>query len=538
MEEKKSDYRNYSEIDYLLGSELADTPWGVERFMQRLPLFDKPKRHIPYILLLHFIFYNSAFPAYQKPKVIKKLLAHLHKDVIKGSKRNQLLDFIPPYYCLHLLSDLHLSGIDIKPLTCNLIVESGSDPFGKLLEYGDCSVPGFPEALFFLMKELDPHWKKRDKFLLEIGTACLRAHNFTGFHHIYKNMKVDGLKKVALNHEIMAYVERNEIDKALKLIHSMRPAEHYAMMYFDMSFLLAKQGKIDIIREIRRNVALPEQVLGALCGMMAYHILNRDLLSARKILEEAFQVLNLIEDRFIHTLRLILVLDFAFQTGDIPIAEKSLEEAIFAIEHLLKEENETTLAQSFLLRKLISHKRLEQAAKLNIKWNTPKNDQNDFWSEHNMNVELQVVAEYELNAVTVYRRHDDLFIGSVKKKAEEYYDTVFNVAGMIPGDDYRAESLFVIAKHIAKSGLYDKARETRDKIPIRTYDDLFDFSLPLYAISRGDMNEAMEFSKYIREEKERTAVLLCMSPHLEKMQQQPIARQYMREWAVCFFQNG
>ena len=537
MEEKKSDYRNYSEIDYLLGSELADTPWGVDRFMQRLPLFDKPKQHIPYLMLLHLVFYNPDFPSDQKSKVIKQLLIHLHKDVIRGSKRNQLFDFFPPYYCLRLLLDIYLSGYNIKPLLKNMEIEQGSDPFGKLLEYGDCSVPGFPEALFFLMKELDPHWKKRDKFLLEIGTACLRAHNFTGFHHIYKNMKVDGLKKVALNHEIMAYVERNEIDKALKLIHSMRPAEHYAMMYFDMSFLLAKQGKIDIIREIRRNVALPEQVLGALCGMMAYHILNRDLLSARKILEEAFQVLNLIEDRFIHTLRLILVLDFAFQTGDIPIAEKSLEEAIFAIEHLLKK-NESTLAQSFLLRKLISHKRLEQAAKLNIKWNTPANDQSDFWSEHNMNVELQVVAEYELNAVTVYRRHDDLFIGSVKKKAEEYYDTVFNVAGMIPGEDYRAESLFVIAKHIAKSGLYRLAIETKTDIPVDGYSDPFNTALPLYALTRGDLNEALEFTHLIKAENDKLAVLLCMSPHLEKNNQSILARQFIRDWAIHKFQNS
>ncbi len=109
---------------------------------------------------------------------------------------------------------------------------------------------------------------------------------------------------------------------------------------------------------------------------------------------------------------------------------------------------------------------------------------------------------------------------------------------MISGEDYRAETLSVIAGHLAKSGLYQKARATRDTILHEAYHAPFDASLPLYALSRGDIDEAINFTQHIRDEKEKAATLLCMAPHLEKLNQPQSARQFMREWAVGVFQNG
>lgn len=538
MEEKKSDYRNYSEIDYLLGSELAQTPWGVDRFLQRLPLFDKPKQHIPYLLLLHLVFYNPEFPADQKSKVIKQLLTHLHKDVIRGSKRNQLFDFFPPYYCLRLLLDIYLSGYNIKPLLKNMEIEPGSDPFWQLLEYGDFSVPGFPEALVFWRKKLDRFWRKRDNFLFDAAIACLRAYNYTGFHHMYLQIKSEDHKRSALNHEVMAFAERNEMDKAFRIINAVRPIEQNDVMYLDMSFILAIQGKIDIIREIRRTVATPEQLFSVLCGMMAYYIHKKDIPSAQSVLDEANQALGKIKNNFIHTVRQILLVDFAFQTGDMRIAEKGIEEVVFYIDRFLKKYDEKAMAKQFLLRKLIANKRLEQAKELNFKWNQPGNENEDLWVEHNMYVELQVVAEHELRAISVYRRHDYLFGNVRKSKAEDYYKTALEIAGLITGEDYRGESLFVIAKHMAKSGLYRLAIETKTDIPVDGYSDPFNTALPLYALTRGDLNEALEFTHLIKDENDKLAVLLCMSPHLEKNNQSTLARQFIRDWAIHMFQNS
>ncbi len=538
QETNKPDYRNYSEIDHLLGSELAQTPWGVDSLLQRLPLFDKPKRHIPYILLLHLVYYNPDFEAGQKKTVINRLIKQLYKDVIKGSKRNQLLDFLPPYYFIHLLIDLHMSGYNINSLNKNLDIEDESDPFRKLLEYGDCSVPGFPEALILLNKKMDRYRKQRDKFLFDISLACLRANNFSGFHHIYKNFKSENYKLSALHYKVLAYVELNEMDKAFRIINAVSPIENNDVMYLDMSLLLAIQGKIDIIREIRRTAPAPEQVFATLCGMIAYHLKNKDIPSAQAILDEASQVLVKIKNYYIRTMRQLLLFDFALQCGDNRIADKSLDKATFYIESFSKTYEEKSNAQLFLLRKLISHKRLEQAKELNFKWKHAEKGQEEFWIEHNMNVAFQLVAEWELMIIAVYRRHDYLFGYQRKSKAGDYYDTVLNVTRLIEGEDYRRETLFVVAKHIAKSGLYQLAIETKMDIPGEACSDSFDKALPMYALSRGDLKEALDFANLIKEEKDKLDVLLCMSPHLEKKNQSALARQFIREWAVHVFRNS
>ena len=54
----------------------------------------------------------------------------------------------------------------------------------------------------------------------------------------------------------------------------------------------------------------------------------------------------------------------------------------------------------------------------------------------------------------------------------------------------------------------------------------------------GDVNEATTFANLIKDEKQKLAIRLCMSPYLEKMNQHQLAREFIRDWAVNLFQGA
>lgn len=537
-ENNHAEYRHYSEIEYLLKIVSSGTPMEIERIQQRLSLFDQSHRHIPYLLLLHIVYYGTDFKEVQKKQSIENLLAQLYFEIIHGSPRNQLMDFIPPYYCLQLLIDLHISGYDIERLIVNLEIDPGSDLIVNFLEYGDCSVEGFPEALLFFAGKLDPVWKEKDQYLLEIAVACLGVYNFKGFHHININISKAEIKRIALNQAVMAYVEKGEMEEAFKVINSFKPSVNN-VMYLDMSIVLAKQGKIDLIRQIRQNVSSPEQVIGVLCGLIAYHFYNDDISAAREFQKEAYEILGKIRNRFVRTMRNIDLIDFTFLTGDIRKADIEIERIIPSVECLPDKRYEKTVARRILLIQLIRHNRSDQAKQLNIQWNkTDADEKAPYLMQHIMDADLQRALEHELRIVSTSRRQDLLSDHFSKYDPVKYYDTAFKIAELKGSDEEKAESLLVIAKHQARSGLYSMATETKARMPVDSYHEPIEVTMPLYAISHGNMNEATGFAHLIRDEKQRLAIQLCMSPVLEKSNHRQIANEFMRDWAVNLFQGA
>ncbi len=516
---------------------MTSTAGDVERVRHRLSLFDKSIRHIPYFLLLHMVYYEADFKAAQKKKIIRNLLLQFYSDIIQGSPRNQLLDFIPAYYCLQLLIDLHLSGYNIEPLIVNMEIEPGSEMIVHFLEHGDCSTAGFAEALMFIAGKLDPVWKEKDLYLLEIANACVRVYNFTAFDHIYQSIGKVEIKQIALNQAVMAYVERGRIQEAFKIIHSLKPSKNN-VMYLDMSVILAKQGKIELICKIMQDVSAPEQVAGVNCGLMAYHLYNDDSPAARAILEKAFHLSGRIRNRFVRIMRRLNLIDFAFLTGDTMKADSEIEQTISDIEHLLTKENEKIAARRILLIMLIKHNRSDRAKQLNIEWNkTDQDEEAPYLMQHSMDADLQLALEHELRLVTASRRQDSL-PGFVRKEdPARYYNTAFKIAELIESDTERPESLLAIAKHQAGSGLYDLASETKARMPVDSYHEPVEVTMPLYAISHGDVKEATAFANQIRDEKQRLAIRLCMSPFLEKNNHRKLANEFIREWAVDLFQG-
>ena len=83
QEEKLLNNKDFSEIDYFFSSNLATSSWGVDRLLQRVILFDPLKRHIPYLLLIHIIFYNTDLEHSLKKEILNKLIDELYKKIIK-----------------------------------------------------------------------------------------------------------------------------------------------------------------------------------------------------------------------------------------------------------------------------------------------------------------------------------------------------------------------------------------------------------------------------------------------------------------------
>ena len=484
-ENNRSEYRHYSEIEYLLQIVSSGTPMEIERIQQRFSLFDQSHRHIPYLLLLHNVYYGTDIKEAQKKQSVENLLTQLYFEIIHGSPRNQLLDFTPPFYCLHLLIDLHMSGYNIERLIARLEVEPGSDLIVNFLEYGDCSVEGFPEALLFFAGKLDPAWKEKNLYLLEVAIACLGVYNFKGFHHICKHIRKAEIKRIALNQAVMAYVEKDEMEEAFKIINSLKPSFNN-VMYLDMSVVLAKLGKIELIRQIRQNVSSPEQVIGVLCGLIAYHLYSDDISAAREFLKEACEIPGKIRNRFVRTMRHLDLIDFMLLTGDISRADAEIKRIIPEIERLPDKGNEKAVARRIMLIMLVKHNRSDQAKQLHIQWNkTDPDEEAPYLMQYQMDADLQLALEHELSVVATSRRQDTLSGFMWKYDPVKYYEIAFKIADLIDGEEEKSELLLVIAKHQARSGLYNMATETKARIPADSYHEPIEVTMPLYAISRG-----------------------------------------------------
>jgi hypothetical protein len=191
----KSDwYRNFSEIEYFLSSDLRESKWGINRLLQRITLFDKSKQHIPYLLLIQLIHYDIKYDKAYKKEIISKLISDLYRNIIQKTPRNQLLDFIPPYYVISLLLDLYLVGYKIDPLLQKLEPNPGENPLITIQLLGNYALEGFPEALLFLYSKLGYNGRVGDGTLSKLSLSALYYKNFNGFNYIFSRIKKEDFK--------------------------------------------------------------------------------------------------------------------------------------------------------------------------------------------------------------------------------------------------------------------------------------------------------------------------------------------------------
>jgi len=528
-------YRNFSEIDYLLGSNLAETSLGLSKAMQRLPLFDLSKRHIPYLLLIHKVFYNIDFPEEDKKEAINKLLAGLYREVIHKNSRKQLSDFFPSYFVYRLLLDLYIAGYKIERVVRG--VKDESDAIEEIIKYGDFSAGGFPQFLWIDLAKYKHLGKYRGEVLHTIALKTLFAGNIVDFYSLLDLMKEYKLSSPSFIGAIANLVYRNEIDQAIKIAESESGMDRVSTCFLELGITLAKTGKIDVLNNLKLSISKPELRIGILDGLMNYHFDRKEFDIAEALLDEAFSCLIKIKANYIRILRFIRILVFIRRTGDSSRLESCKNEILLLEPKIQK--NQKNTVRVYFCHTLIQDGLIEQAMEYARQWHFQDRGKDDFASHFYLEIFLQVMVKYELDYCDFKVRRDRILSKErSNENARHYYKTVLEIANLIQQSEYRDDSLHEIADRMVKQGFYNEALKVKDSIKENSYQSHFNSSIPMHAVANGDVNKALLFAEMIGTEKIRLAVQLCMSPHLEKLNHKKEAAKFIREWANYTFKNS
>lgn len=533
--DNSDDYRNFSEIEYLLSSNLSDTHWGVTRLIQRMQLFDISKRHIPYLLLIHKVLYNIDISENDKKKAINSLLAGLYREVIHKNSRKQLSDFFPSYFIYRLLVDLYIAGYKIERVVRG--VKDESDAIDEIQKYGDFSAGGFPQFLWTDLAKYMHLGKYRGEVLHAIALKTLFAGNINGFYSLLSLMKEYKLNSISFIGAIANLVYRNEIDQAIKISESEPRKDWKCACYMDLGISLAETGKIVVLNNLKQFTFEPEFRIGILCGLMNYHSDRNEFDMADKLLDEAFSCLYKIKVNYIRVLRLIWISAFIYRTGDSSRFESCINEILLLEQKI--QGNQKAHFRMYFCRTLIQNGLIEQAMEYARQWHFHDKGKDDFASHLNLEIFLQVMVKYELDSCDFKIRRDRILSkGKSKENAGHYYKIVLEIANLIQQSEYRDDSLKVIADRMAINGFYNEALKVRNSFTESIYQSLVNSSLPMHAIANGDVDEALLYAENIGVEKTRLAVQLCMTHHLEKLNHKKETATFILEWANYTFKNS
>ena len=550
LEDSSINYKEFSEIDYFFSSNLANTAWGIDRLLQRVILFDPLKRHIPYLLLIHIIYYNNDFDRLQKKEILNKLIVDLYKNVIKKAARNPLTDFIPSYFTMSLLLDLFIAGFNVKPLIRKLKLDQIENPVMSIKKYGDYSTEGFPEALVFFFEQLVFYKDIRNKLIFEamnksnyrrvlseMAQSAVLANNFVGYNHILGKIKDKAFRHKPLLRAACVHAERKEISQAIRIAESAKTFREKCFLYTDISFTLLMDDQLEIVHEMERNITSPEIRFAFVANKAYYYILKQMHEKAIRAMEEAYDLSKLIEDIFFDTINNSQLYYFESLLGRKEEASGNLGNAIFNINQILKPpDNE--IAFDYLVYRLAINNQYEKMKELIDEKYSDQNQFDDWNRNHNTCQNYQMIIDHILLSI-------DSRIREQKRKMKliqpltlpELYNTAKVVVNMIPADVYRDEYMVKIALHYAKHGFYQEAKEVLPYIKDESFRQQFDMECPIYALINGNTEESISMANSIPNNKLRTEILLSIAPQLAKQNHYKESLEFMREWAVNFFQN-
>lgn len=521
-------YRKYSEIEYFLTSDLRNSIWGIERLLQRITLFDKTKQHIPYLLLIHLIYYETGYNKAYKSEAISKLISELYRNIFKKAGRNPLFDFLPPYYVILLLSELHMNGYKIDLLLRKFEPNSGENPVITLGFLGNYSIDGFPETLFYIFTKLVSNGRIGDGTLSRMAVSAILSQNFKGFYYLLAKIRNDDYKVSPLLYATVAHINRNEIDLALKIEKSLKTFYDRCTFYVGIAKALADNGKINILNELKLINCEPGINVSLLAGMIRFYFRAGNQELASRLFEEATQDLGLIKDKLVRSIQTVSIIDVALFLGKQELLTFYLDELSSYMEHFNNEE-ERGMVRQYLLQILLYNNQKEKARDLNNLWNK---------DIYNNNIEIQIAISAMLRRIHHKTRH----INSLRETPDEDlfvsdYKVIFDAIELLDGDliNFKDESRYYVSLNMAKNGLYKQASEMSHSMKEEYFTKRIITSIPFYALNNGHIEQAIDFAKEIADERARFDVLLCIAPYLDKINRHEESFEMIRNWAIYNF---
>lgn len=524
-------FRNYSEIEHFLTSDLRHSQRGIESLLLRITLFTHEKQHIPYLLLIHQIFYDPNQGEDYKRKNINNLIADLHQNIIKKEGRNPLFDFMPPYYVILLISDLRMNGYNIDPLIWKLSPKPGENPVLTLQLFGDYSAKGFPENLLYLFKHLTGG-KIGEGIISKMAISAVLSNNLRGFDHLIREIKNDEYQILPLIYAAVRYIDRGEVSSALKIGETLKQVEDQCAFYLRVSKALADNKNISVLNDLNLSHERPEITISIMIGLISYYMSsgeNPDTVS--RIFDEANQKLLLIEDEYIRSLQTIEIMDLSLKLGKHETFGSLFNGLIFRLKQDYSEDSLVTL-KIHLLQVLVNNDQKDKALEMNELLESDSNNK---------------VLNIEISILQMLRRIDDnmsrqdiLFNKPGTDVYNANYKPVFTALDLL--NKYlpatAQQSHYFVCQNMAKNEFYNQAIEFRYSMEEDFNTRRIDANIPLYAVSNGNIDEAKRFLKNIEDYRTRLDIMLCLTPYLEKAHRHEEAFEKIRNWAVNTFETA
>jgi hypothetical protein len=520
-------YKNFSEIDYFLSSNLRESKWGIDRLLQRIILFDKSKQHIPYLLLIQLIHYNNKYDQLIKKEIVSKLVSELYRNVIQKATRNQLFDFMPPYYVISLLLDLHIAGYKIDTLLRKFKPNPGENPVVTLQLFGNYNVEGFPEALLFLYSKMVFSGRLGDGILSKLSIMALYYKNFHGFHYIFSQIRKEDFKVRPLIYLAVEYIEENMIDEALKIEKKLKEFKDKCDFYLSISLSMAKHGKIDVLKELKRSINEPSLNICILRGLVQYYLNIGNKEIALKLFSEAILNLDHIKDKLIRSMQTIVIINMALKLDKPELYAKHMDDLLFSMKHAHKEIEEHRILKMNLLQVLLNNNQKEKTKELN-----------DFWSKdfYDKWVDIHIIILDLLNHIDHELKSGNHQVEMNKDRDFSVtYKAVFNALDLMDEDESKDESRYYVTLNMAKNGFYKESLNMRNSMKEDSGTLRIDASLPFYALNNKHFKQALDFANSISDEKTRLDIFLCISLYLEKESKTEESFKMIRNWAIYNF---
>ncbi len=528
---------SFSEIDYFFSSNLSETTWGIERLQQRIMLFDKSKRHILYLILIHMTLYNPELGLSDKKETLEKIVNELYKSQIKNAKRNPLIDFISPYFVFELLYDLFILGIQVKDLIKDLKINIAENPVFEIEKYGKFSRQGFPEAVVFFLKKLGDLRTYKDKHLLEVSVRALWAGNYPGFQFIVSNVKGKEARFHALSLLAVAHAERKEIQEAIKKVESIKDFREKCFAYSDITYTMLLTKLDNVVDELIVNSTIPEIKFVMVVNKAHKYLKFGDVGKANRAWEEAREIMPQFSDLYMATVGMAVLVHLEIKLEKFDQSEQDIWGVLFNIKHLLKEP-ETEKAYFYLIYRLALNNQIDKVREIVEDKYKGAAIPNEWDSAHNIIQDYQIIIDRLLNLID-WRIYQEGYNITPNKQVNIpiEYQSIMGVVSLIKEDGYIQESLLKVALNQVKNGFYNESKGILNKITDEYYRQKFSLAYPFYSLSNGNYQEAISQSKRVQDEKTRLELMLSLSPSLAKMGIYKESKEFIRNWANYTFQT-
>ncbi len=313
----------------------------------------------------------------------------------------------------------------------------------------------------------------------------------------------------------------------MKVESKLKKFQDKCDFYISVSLSLAKNGKIEVLKELKHSINEPALNICILRGIFQYYLNIGNKEIAERLLNEAFLNLKHIKDNQIRSMLTITVINLALKLDKLELYTELLDDLLFRMERIPKESDGHRMLRMNLYQVLLISNQKEKAKELIDIWNKDFYDKNTELFIVILDLLFHLDREIRSSRLQTKTNPESHFL--------DYYKVVFDALDLMDFESIKDESRYFITLNMAKNGFYKEAINMRDSMEIDFGTKRIDASLPFSALNNGHFEQAMEFASSISDEKTRLDIYLCISLYLAKDSKTEESFEMIKNWAIYNF---